>query len=329
MSVEMVVVYLILAIGAVTVTRRLGLLPMSLAFWVVFASGLAVLGLSGHCISARWSVTPVCGSDFWWIVATSPEVVIFMLFMITDPMTSPTERRPRVVFGAAVGLTSALLLAPMQTEYGAKVAVLGGLVAVCALRPVLTVLTERLDGPGMLVTPMRVAAVVPLALAALVLAGMPARTAGSAGPTVASDALIGRPDVQVPQGAVPEVTVSSDVTTVVGDAATSQADEMAHDLVAALMIEAHARAAGDSEMAATAIAGQRLEDFPSTSADEQVEFASMEVVLVRDPDDPQAVPRFGIHATGVRGSTPLDTVYVLEDAGGTWLLTGEQEGGEA
>jgi hypothetical protein len=262
-------------------------------------------------------------------VATSPEVVIFMLFMITDPMTSPTERRPRIVFGAAVGLASALLLAPMQTEYGAKVAVLAGLVAVCALRPVLTLATERLDRPLALSAPVRLAAVVPAALAALVVAGMPARTATSTGRAVASGALADRPDVEVPDGAVPDVTVSGDVETVVGDAASSQADAMAHDLVAALMIEADARATGDSKMAASAIAGQRLEEFPASSTDEPIEFATMEVVLVRNSEDPQAVPRFGIHATGTRGATPVDTVYVLEDAGGTWLLTGEQEGGGA
>ena len=60
-------------------------------------------------------------------------------------------------------------------------------------------------------------------------------------------------------------------------------------------------------------------------AERIVEFDSMEVVLVRDPTDPQAVPRFGIHATGPRGGAPVDTVYVLEDVGGTWLLTGERD----
>ena len=104
---------------------------------------------------------------------------------------------------------------------------------------------------------------------------------------------------------------------------------MARDLVAALMIEAAAHAAGDSEMAASAIAGERLEDFATASGDGPIEFATMEVVLVRDPDDPQAVPRFGIHATGTRAAAPVDTVYVLEDVGGTWLLTGEVESGAA
>ena len=323
MSPAMVAVYAVLAAGALVVTRRLGLLAMSLAFWGVFAASLGVVSLSGHCISARWSVTPVCGADFWWIVVTSPEVLIFMLFMITDPMTSPMGRLPRVAFGAAVGLTSALLVAPMQTEFGAKVAVLAGLVAVCAARPLLTLAAERLPAAPRWLAPVALAAGVPLATISLVLAGIPASSEPAARTTISADALADRPDIAVPPDAVPPVTVSDDVRTVIGDEVTGQADRMAHDLVTALMIEAEAAANGDAELAAAALAGQRLEDFPDAAGARDVEFTSMEVVLVRDPADPQAVPRFGIHATGQRGSMPLDSVFVLEDARGTWLLTDE------
>ncbi len=327
LSPAMVMVYAVLATGALAVTRRLGLLPMSLAFWIVFASALGVVSFSGHCISARWSVTPVCGSDFWWVVVTSPEVLIFMLFMITDPMTSPTARRPRIVFGAAVGLTSALLAAPMQTEFGAKVAVLGGLVAVCAVRPLLTLVAERLPAvPGRL-APVALAAGVPIAVITLALAGAPVNTATAARPTIGADVLAGRPDVAVPPGAVPPVTVSGEVRTVIGDEAAGQADRMAHDLVAALMIEADAAASRDAQLAATALAGQRLEDFPDAVVSEDFEVTTMEVVLVRDPEDSQAVPKFGIHATGRRGSGPLDSVFELEEVHGTWLLTDEHPPG--
>ncbi len=328
LSPAMVAVYAVLAAGALVVTRRLGLLPMSLAFWGVFAASLAVVSLSGHCISARWSVTPVCGADFWWIVVTSPEVLIFMLFMITDPMTSPRGRRPRIAFGAAVGLTSALLAAPMQTEFGAKVAVLAGLVAVCAVRPLLTLAAERLPPARRPLAPVALAAGVPLATVSLVLAGIPASSAPVASTTISADALAGRPEVAVAPDAVPTVTVSEDVRTVIGDRAAGQADRMAHDLVAALMIEADAAASGDQELAAAALAGQRLDDFPAAAtASGELEFTSMEVVLVRDPADPQAVPRFGIHATGQRGTAPLDSIFVLEDAEGTWLLTDEHPPG--
>ena len=323
LSVSMVAVYVILAAGALTVTRRLGLLPMSIAFWGTFATSLAVVTSAGHCISARWSIAPVCGADFWWIVVTSPEVLIFMFFMITDPMTSPRGPRARIVFGASVGLSSAILLAPMQTEFGAKVAVLSGLVAVCAIRPVLTLAGERL--PHLRLSPrLTMAAVVPVSAALLVAAGVPARTADDT-PTLGSGVLDTRPDLVLPAGAVPPVMVSDDVETMVGDEAASEAEHMAHDLVEGLMIEASAAAAGDLTLAASAIAGERLEAFPEGVDDQPMEFSTMRVVLVRDPSDPQAVPRLGIHATGSRGSSPVDSIFVLQDAGGTWLLTGEDD----
>jgi len=329
-SAELVAVYAILLAGALTVTRRLGLLPMSLAFWGVFAASLGIVSTAGHCISARWSVTPVCGADFWWIVVTSPEVVIFMLFMITDPMTSPTGARPRIVFGASVGLVSALLVAPMQTEFGAKVAVLAGLVVVCAVRPMLASAADRHSLLPTSLSPVGVAAVVPVALVSLVVLGQPARqpTTTSA-TTISAGVLAERPAVAVPPSAVPSVTVSDEVRTVIGDKAVDQAERMAHDLVACLMIEADAARSHDSELAASAIAGERLEAFPEGVRPGDVRFSSMEVVLVRDPADPQAVPRFGIHATGMRGAAPVDSVFVVEDLKGTWLLTDERDPGSA
>ncbi len=329
MSVAMAAVYLILATGALTVTRRLGLLAMSVAFWTVFASSLGVVTAAGHCISARWSVAPVCGADFWWVVVTSPEVLIFMFFMITDPMTSPVAPRGRLVFGASVGLASTLLVAPMQTEFGAKVAVLSGLVAVCALRPLATLARERAPRLAAVRPRVVVAALVPVAVALLVVAGLPARTPVLTGSAVAAGALDARPDVRVPEGAVPTVVVSDDVESVIGDQANEQATQMAGDLVEALTIEADAAASGDADVAASAIAGQRLEDFPDGVGDGSFVFDTMQVVLVRDPTDPQAVPRLGIHATGAQGGTPLDSIFVLEDVGGTWLLTDAQEPGPA
>jgi hypothetical protein len=344
MSPSMVAVYLVLLAGALAITRRLRLLPMSLAFWGVFAAGLGVVSLGGHCISARWSVQPVCGADFWWIVVTSPEVLIFMLFMITDPMTSPREPWPRVVFGASVGLTSALLVAPLQTEFGAKVAVLAGLVVVCALRPLLALLSRRRATGGS--TPARpgapsgrrrlglVVAAAVVAVPVLLAAGLPARdpVLPTGGAAVDAAAVEDRPDVEVPEDAVPPVSVSGDVRSVIGDRAGEDAGQMARDLVADLLIEADALRAGDTDLAATALAGPRLaaaREAISTGAAQpaRVGYDSMTVVMVRDPGDPQAIPRFGIHVTGTRTtggrSTPLDRVFVLQEVGGVWLLTDE------
>ena len=89
--------------------------------------------------------------------------------------------------------------------------------------------------------------------------------AGSwAGSAVAAGALDARPDVRVPEGAVPAVVVSDDVETVIGDQADEHAAQMADDLVEALMIEASAAAAGDVDVAAWAWwCGRGVETCPS------------------------------------------------------------------
>jgi len=57
--------------------------------------------------------------------------------MITDPKTVPAGRVGRIVFGLLVAITSTLLVAPQTNEFGTKVALLSGLVVVCAVRPIL------------------------------------------------------------------------------------------------------------------------------------------------------------------------------------------------
>ena len=71
------------------------------------------------------------------MIVTSPEVLIFLFFMITDPKTVPAGRVGRVVFGFLVAVASTLLMAPQTNEFGTKVGLLAGLVVVCAARPLL------------------------------------------------------------------------------------------------------------------------------------------------------------------------------------------------
>ena len=160
------------------ITRRLHLLPRSprpsgLTF-AVGSWGSSALSRTLDAVPDGASC-PVDGFEYWWVIVASPEILVFMYFMITDPKTIPRGARPRVVFGASVGLASALLVAPMQTEFGAKVAVLSGLVLVCMVRPVLTVAAERgMPVPARL-SPVVLGAVVPAPVVALVVAGLPAR----------------------------------------------------------------------------------------------------------------------------------------------------------
>ncbi len=123
--------------GGLLITPRLHLLAAAATFWLALAVGVGVIAASGHCMTARWAFAPVCGFDFWRVIITSPEVLIFLFFMITDPKTVPAGRVGRVVFGLLVAVASTLLMAPQTTEFGTKVALLGGLVVVCAVRPLL------------------------------------------------------------------------------------------------------------------------------------------------------------------------------------------------
>ena len=117
----MIAAYAVIFAGGLFICGRLRLLGMGLALWLSLAAGMAVLAALGHTITTRWSFTPIGGAHFWWIVLTSPEIFIFLFFMITDPRTVPAGRVARVVFGVAVGVTSSLLMAPWDTEFGVKV----------------------------------------------------------------------------------------------------------------------------------------------------------------------------------------------------------------
>ena len=87
-------------------------------------------------MTANWAFAPVCGVDFWRVIVISPEVFIFLFFMITDPRTVPAGRVGRILFGSLVAVVGTLLLATQTTEFGAKVGLLTGLVVMCAVRPI-------------------------------------------------------------------------------------------------------------------------------------------------------------------------------------------------
>ena len=131
----MILAYAVILVGGLLITRRLRLLAAAATFWIALAVGVGVLAASGHCMTARWAFAPVCGFDYWRVIVTSPEVLIFLFFMITDPKTVPAGRVGRVVFGLLVAVASTLLMATQTDEFGTKVALLGGLVVVCAGRP--------------------------------------------------------------------------------------------------------------------------------------------------------------------------------------------------
>jgi hypothetical protein len=126
--------------GGFAILRRLHLLVIAIGFWLVFAAGVALLAATHHAMTARWHLGPITGVELWLILVFSPEILVFLFFMITDPKTVPEEAGARRAFGAAIGLVSVLLIAPQTTEFATKVAVLASLALVCAARPLVDVL---------------------------------------------------------------------------------------------------------------------------------------------------------------------------------------------
>ncbi len=141
----LVIVLLVIVGGALLVLTRVGLLAIAVIFWFTFAAALGILALSGHAFTANWHLGPVADYYFWKVLVLSPEVFIFLAFMITDPRTAPETKRGRRIYSVALGLLGALLIAPMQTEYWAKVALLMSLTIVCGARPVIILAREALE----------------------------------------------------------------------------------------------------------------------------------------------------------------------------------------
>jgi hypothetical protein len=224
----------------------------------------------------RWSFAPVCGIDFWRAIVTSPEILIFLFFMITDPKTVPAGRVGRVVFGLLVAIVSTLLIAPQTTEFGAKVGLLSGLVIVCATRPLLErILPEpksaddrlrafvsriALGGDpvagGVRRAGAAVAGVLAVALvgAGIVLAGTPAR---GATPPVSAEVL-NRLPAQVDPSTLPPVTVGQDVVDFDPALAGAGINDVLITLAQNLALENEALLHGDRALLDAADHGDRL-----------------------------------------------------------------------
>src|SRR5258708_28000161 len=110
----MIVTYAILIVGGLLIAWELRLIGLELGFMAAFAAfvALALVGAPDHCMVASWHVTPMCGSELWRILVTSPEILIFALFMIPDPRTVPDGPVARVLFGVVVATLARLLPGP-------------------------------------------------------------------------------------------------------------------------------------------------------------------------------------------------------------------------
>jgi hypothetical protein len=215
MSWWMALALAIILTGGFAILSRLGLLWIAVAFWASFAVGIAALAVSGHVMVARWHLGPITGVHFWWVLLTSPEVLVFLFFMITDPKTAPRAPRARLAYATSLGLLGALLIGPTRTEWASKVGLLSALFVVCAAMPLLAYVPRRR---------------LVLAAAGAALAYPVALIVAGNGPGAASAA---RP---LPHGALPPITIvaSQGVET---QLKLPTAKLIAHDLVTQVAVD--------------------------------------------------------------------------------------------
>ena len=149
----MYLTYAILIVGGLLIAWVLKLIGLELGFYATFALfvALSLAPVPDHCMVASWHATPLCSQQLWQILITSPEVMIFALFMIPDPRTVPDGQVGRFVFGVFVALLSALLIGPTVLEFWTKTAILASLVIACGARFALVRLVAPLEaGAGVL-----------------------------------------------------------------------------------------------------------------------------------------------------------------------------------
>ncbi len=355
----MLTAYAVIIIGGLLITRRLRLLVLAAAFWLTLNLGVGTLAASGHCMVANWSFTPVCGADYWRVIVTSPEVLIFLFFMITDPKTTPAGQVGRVAFGILVAVVSTLLMAPQTNEFGTKVGLLAGLVVVCAARPLLdrlvpeprsaaddvgryaTGLATGGPGAGLARGAARVALIVGAVLVlgvGIVMAGTPAR--GTLGPDVAE--VLDRVPHQIDPSTFPSITVSQDVTDFDPTMEGAGAQQLLLTVAENLELENQALLRRDGSILTAVDHGDRLIDLQGRLAaatasgittTRHYAFDDVSMSLLK-PFGKQTGLSIGIHATGTvteetydaagtlqtTTSEPFDQVFVTRRAtGGRWL----------
>jgi len=76
-------------------------------------------------------------------ILSSPELLVFVFFMISDPRTAPSVEPARVVYGIGIAVLAAGLILFQPTEYGIKVALLAALTIVCSTVPLMDWIWRR------------------------------------------------------------------------------------------------------------------------------------------------------------------------------------------
>lgn len=356
----MILAYLVILGGGVLITRRLHLLGMGVAFWAVLAIGLGILAVSGHCMTAAWSVNPVCGQTFWAVLVSSPEVLVFLLFMITDPKTVPRGRNARLVFAGTLAVASTLLIAPQSTEFGAKVALLGSLVLWSPIRALFDRYVPETatglkgwfghlvgDGPGgrIFARGALCGSLAGVVVLAIVLAGGPARTTAGAVTSGVASPIIGMGEIDLPS-----VVIDPSIRSVGVDIDQVEATSIAMHLVENLALEMEAVRTADATYLGAADGGHRLDEMQA-KLDEVLatglrvahsyHFQSLTLLAAERPDD-QSGGALAFEAAGTvaevtfdpfgveqgREERPFASTFVVRQLGSErWMITEVLPGG--
>jgi Na+-translocating ferredoxin:NAD+ oxidoreductase RnfD subunit len=361
LDVWMLLAYAVIIVGGLLITARLHLLALAGTYWVTLAAGLGLLAASGHCMTAQWAFAPVCGVDYWRVIVASPEVMIFLFFMITDPKTIPAGQVGRVVFGVLVAVTSVFLMAPQTDEFGTKVGLLASLVLVCAARPILDRFLPEprtaADDVGRFATGLATGAAgapnsrrvlrAGLAGAAVLILGIGIVAAGTpARGTIVADAseILDRLPSTVDPSTFPPITVEQDVADWNHEIAGAGAQELMLALAENLELERQALLASDSSILPAVDHGDRLTEMQSrleeaaatgTIVIEHYRFDSVNVTLI-EPFGVQSGLSLGVEASGTvttetydegtlqrSEESPYELTFVMRRAtGDRWLNVG-------
>jgi hypothetical protein len=343
----MAIAYVIIIGGGALITRRLHLLEMAVTFWGMLIAGIGLLALSGHCMIATWSVTPVCDGRFWSTLATSPEVLIFLFFMITDPKTIPQGRPARVTFSAVLAALATVLIAPNGLEYGAKVGLLASLVLLSPVRRLFDRLfvTESHEGSGIKTIVSRLSRVesgtarvfsrgaalgsgLVLVGALILLAGTPAREPATAeasapSPTPPLDPeLTTVPTVDIDPTSIPPVEIDPSVNKVDIELNEDIARDLALRLAENLMLEAKAMRTADTDMLRWADGGRRLDavqalmDEAITTGRRPVDMYRFDTLVLRSAGESegQTTAALAFEATGTTNKTVYNAAGDILDS---------------
>lgn len=149
MSVPLGLALAVIAIGAAVILTTVRMIGMAAAFLATFLVLVALFALAGRSFVAIWHEGAISGVDYWLYVCTSPELFVFVFFMMSDPQTAARSASGRIAYGIATAAVTGALLVVQTTEFGVKLAILSALTVVCASMPVVRAARARSWRPSM------------------------------------------------------------------------------------------------------------------------------------------------------------------------------------